>query len=224
MSFETECESCGAPSGPSVGVCPYCKTPFSSQVPDNPAVADLHQLYESGKLKEAVSMASMMAKEEKYLADASFLVLYGKILIEVEGPSGIVKSCFAKAATLDPKFSEESKLYVSMMAARSLFRKGLSDPGELRFLELLKEHPHNPHLLFLLAAHTFWVDRETQNSVRLLEQCVQVRPNFARAWGCLFAIYKFLKDKSNMQRCSQEFLRLEDNEEMKKFIQTQIEK
>jgi len=222
MSFELHCETCGAPSGPSVGICPYCKTSFANAVASNPAMASLKDAYEKGLLKQALSQALALKDSEQMQNDPTFLCLYGKILIEAEGPSAQIKSCFAKAAALNSAVAPEAQLYIDMLSAKSMFREGLNDPGEQWFKKMLAEHPNNPHLLFIMGAHLFWVDRETQDSSRYLEQCVQLHPNFARAWGCLFAVYKFLKSEANMKRCGREFLRLEDDLRMKKYIEEQM--
>lgn len=177
MSFELHCETCGAPSGPSVGICPYCKTSFANAVASNPAMASLKDAYEKGLLKDSEQMQN----------DPTFLCLYGKILIEAEGPSAQIKSCFAKAAALNSAVAPEAQLHIDMLSAKSMFREGLNDPGEQWFKKMLAEHP-----------------------------------NFARAWGCLFAVYKFLKSEANMKRCGREFLRLEDDLRMKKYIEEQM--
>ena len=222
MSFELMCETCGAPSGPSVGVCPYCKTPFASSTSQNPAVAGLRDLYERGLLKQALGEASFMNQDKKNQEDSTFLMLYGKILLEAEGPSAHIKSCFAKAAALDPACAAEAQVYIDVISAKSMFREGLNDAGEQWIQKLIADYPDNPHLLFILGSHNFWVDGETQNSLRFLERCVQVRPNFARAWGCLFAIYKKLNDPFNARRCGTEFLRLEDDPRTKNFVEEQL--
>jgi tetratricopeptide (TPR) repeat protein len=222
MSFDLVCEACGAPSGPSVGICPYCKSPLASTAGANPALSALNELFEKGYLKQALGQASSMYQEAKHQEDPNFLMLYGKILFEVEGPSSQIKSCFVKASILNPAIASEAQAYVDMVSAKSMFREGLNDAGELWIQKLLADHPNNAHLLFTLGSHNFWVDGDIHNSSRHLEKCVQIRPNFARAWGCLFAIYKKSNDAHNARRCATEFLRLEDDPRTRAFVEAQL--
>ena len=222
MSFETSCSTCGAPSGPSVGVCPYCKTPFTSVKPANPALSSMRDAFQQGRLQEALAQGSAMKNLPKYSDDGEFLVLWGKVLFESEGPGGTVASIFAKAAAAGGDHADEAQLYFLISAANSELRRGLNDPGENKLQTLLQSHPQNPHILFTLGTHLFWVDQSSDQAMRYLELCVQARPAMPRAWGCLFAIHKSRGDKVNMKRCRDQFLKYDNSEDARKLMDAQM--
>jgi thioredoxin-like negative regulator of GroEL len=203
-------------------VCPYCKTVLASTSEQSPALSNLAKLYEQGKIEEALPQIHLLKQQEDMQSDATFLMLAGKISLEAESPTSQICTFFTQASMQDGPHQAEAKLYNEMMTARKLFKEGLNDPGEKWFNAQLALHPNNPHLYFLLGAHTFWVDQETRSSAANLERCVQIRPALARAWGCLFAIYKKLGDKSNMQRCIQHYSEISQDERTLEFMREQM--
>ena len=78
MSFDIICSGCGAVSGPSVGLCPFCKTVMASSHKNNsPQETSISKLYESGKIDWALDLAKKMHTEKKESkSDISFLLLY----------------------------------------------------------------------------------------------------------------------------------------------------
>ena len=94
MSFELICPNCGAPSSPSVGVCPFCKTILTSKKhsKDSPTITNINKLYSEGKLEQALLMVkSAENKKPNLLNNVRFILLYVKILIEVDGPSSKIR-------------------------------------------------------------------------------------------------------------------------------------
>ena len=58
MSFDVVCPNCGAPSGPSVGVCPFCKTTLSGTTPkEDSTITTIRRLYSDGKTEQALVLA-----------------------------------------------------------------------------------------------------------------------------------------------------------------------
>lgn len=224
MNFEVNCPNCGASSGPSVGVCPYCKTVLASTEEKHPALSGIQEMYAIGRIDEALAQIHMIKEQKDLQEDANFWMLAGKVSLEAESPSSQIKTFFARAMTIEGPHQKEAKLYIDMIAAKRLFRKGLNDRGEQWFNSQIPLYPNNPHLLFFLGSHTFWVDQETQSSSANLERCVQLRPSFSRAWGCLFAIYQKLKDTPNMQRCMKHFSEVSADERTLAFMREQFEK
>ena len=93
MSFELVCESCGALSGPSVGMCPFCKSVLSRPDSEITGQDSLLQMYNSGRVDISLNLASKIFQENpKAKQDLSFLMLYVKILVETEGPSSLINS------------------------------------------------------------------------------------------------------------------------------------
>lgn len=224
MSFEVNCPNCGASSGPSVGVCPYCKTVLSTTEVSCPVTTGIQDLYAKGHIEEALAQVHVIKDNEAQEGDPIFLMLAGKLSLEAESPSSQIKTFFAKALAIEGAHQKEAKLYLDMVTAKGMFRKGLNDPGEKWFNSQIPLFPNNPHLLFLLGSHTFWVDQETRNSAANLERCVQIRPTLARAWGCLFAIYQKLKDKPNMKRCIGKYAEISSDERTVAFMNEQYER
>lgn len=221
MSFEIVCSGCGAMSGPSVGVCPFCKTLMKSVGGEGSAGASIQKVYEEGKLDTALDLAKKMYAEEKSKKDPRFLILFAKILIDTEGPSSMIRSVLAEAHLLDPQ-NPEVLDYMEMMEAKYNLKKGLNDAAEVQLKKLLRRTPKNYHLLFILGSHIFWIDGAPAAAVHYLEECVRLSPNYLRAWGCLGAIYKKLGNEPMAARAFQKCIQLENDPKMKEFFQSQL--
>jgi tetratricopeptide (TPR) repeat protein len=216
VSFEVICPFCGAPSGPSVGVCPFCKGVLpsgNSTTPDgksSPEFEAVEKSYQAGKITEALSFATLAAGEGSLLKNVGFLVLYSKILLEAEGPISQIKGLLGKAHLLEPSNAEVND-YLDIAEAKSNYNEAL-----LR--AIVRRSPTNIHALFLLGSHLFWVDHENLQSAKLLEKSVQIRPNFLRGLGCLGAIYQKLGNHVLAARTFQKCATLETDPSMKSFF------
>lgn len=224
MSFEVICTGCGAPSGPSVGLCPFCKTVMISPDDENfEQENSIMNLYEHGRLELALSLANKMySQDENSKKDPAFLLLYAKILLDTEGPSSLIKSILSEAHLISPGNGEVLD-YLELIEAKSFLRKGLEDPGEIQLKNLIRRAPKNVHAHFLLGSHLFWVDDQPGLAIPYLETCVRLSPNFLRAWGCLAAIYKKMGNEQLSIRAFQKCYELEQNPTMKAFFKQEIE-
>jgi len=219
MSFELICSGCGAASGPSVGICPFCKTVMLSANDGNyQQEKSITQLYEKGQLGLALLLAKRLYSEDAASKkDISFLMLFAKILIESEGPSSLIKSALSDAHLLDP--SDPNILdYLELTEIKRYLFKGPNDPGEVQLKSLIRRSPKNVHAHFLLGTHLFWTDEEPQAAIPHLETCVRLSPNFLRAWGCLGAIYKKLGNPQLAMRAFQKCAELETDTRMKNYF------
>lgn len=224
MSFELICPGCGASSGPSVGVCPFCKTVLASvDGAESGHEGSVATIYESGKLDMALTLAKKLYEtDEKLKKDVSFLLLYAKILIDTEGPTSLVRSVLAEAHLYAPS-NQEVLDYLEVMEARQYLKKGLNDNGEVRLKKLLRRSPQNVHAHFFLGTHLFWVDEQMEMAIPHLETCVRLSPNFLRAWGCLGAIYKKMGHSQLAERAFQKCLDLEPETKMREYLTREIE-
>lgn len=222
MSFEIVCNSCGAPSSPSVGICPFCKSVMSPKKAgkDSPTITRIKTLYNEGKMAQALSLVKMAeSSKPKLLGNANFILLYVKILIEVDGPSSKIKSLIGQAL-LDHPDHPELLEYMEVIDARSKLFHGKDDAGELELANLLRRSPNNVHALFLLGSHLFWIEKQTQRPIRLLEQCHRLRPNFLRANACLGALYKSMGLDAQAARIFRICAKLETDKEMKAYFKS----
>lgn len=219
MSFEQVCSGCGAASGPSVGVCPFCKTIMVSSNDGNyQQEKSVTQLYEKGRLDLALLLAKKLYSEDaESKKDVSFLMLFAKILIESEGPSSLIRSALADAHLLDP--SNPNILdYLELMEIKRYLDKGPNDPGEVQLKNLIRRSPGNVHAHFMLGTHFYWTDDEPLMAIPHLETCVRLSPGFLRAWGCLGAIYKKLGNSQLAMRAFQKCAELETESRMKNYF------
>ncbi len=224
MSFELVCESCGALSGPSVGVCPFCKSVLSRPNSEITGQDSLLQMYNAGKIDISLNLASKMFHENpKAKQDLSFLMLYVKILVETEGPSSRINSLLTEGLLINPK-SQELHDYLEIMQAKLSLKKGSSDQGEQMLKNVLRRSPDNVHALFLLGAHLHWIDNSPTTSIFYLERCVRLAPNFLRAWGCLALVYKALGNLQLSQMALRKCIDLESNPNMKHFFKNELSK
>ncbi len=219
MSFDLICKRCGAPSSPSVGICPFCKTSMaSSDNKQSQSSSGFFTLYNEGKLEFALSMGIKLIKTKPELQkDLSFVLCFGKVLFEIEAPSSKIRSFLATALIEHPN-NPEILDYLEIIEAKGMLKKGINDAGEIMLKNLIRRSPKNVHAYFTLGTHLFWTDREPTLSLPYLEACVRLQPNFLRAWGCLAAIYKNMQNpqlaKTAFERCAQ----LETNGNMKEFF------
>ncbi len=222
MSFDSICHGCGAPSGPSVGICPFCKTVMSVAAgTDDPSIKTLAELHQRGQLERALCLGLEMESQKPAVKnDLSFVIPYVQILIESEGPSSKIRSLLTSAQMHHPE-NPELINYLEILAARSLLRKGPNDEGELMLRNILKRSPKNVHAHFILGAHMFWIDNESALSISHLETSVRLHPNFLRAWGCLGAIYKKLGNAPLSKMAFGKCAKLETNLKMKEFFETE---
>ncbi len=227
MSFEMICKSCGAVSGPSVGVCPYCKVVFTIMEGGKVDVglSGIVQLYAEGKLEKALSLMTAAMKQNPRLEeDVPFLLLQAKILFESEGPTSKIKAALIKAYILEPNNSEVAE-YSEMMDAKEKLEPGVkNDLGEQALKNLLRRSPKNAHALFLLGTHLFWGDKETAMSAQYLQKCVDIRPNFLRAWECLGTIYKSVGHEELAVRAFRKCIDLETNPQIINYFKSLVSK
>ena len=224
MSFELVCPSCGAASGPSVGVCPFCKALLSANhtnqcSPADPALQAMQRSYEQGRIAEALSLAAQ-ADSPEHQKNPDYLKLHAIILIETEGPEGKILGLLGKAHLLAPDNTEVMD-YLELVEAKTALTHSPGSDGENRLKALLRRSPQNVHALFLLGAHLFWTQNEQTQSLKLLEKAVHIRPTFLRAWGCLGSIYKKLGNQPLASRAFKTCWSLETDPEMKKFFKEQ---
>lgn len=220
MSFDIVCANCGAPSSPSVGVCPFCKGVMMRKGPgkENPTVTQIGKFYNEGRLEQALALAKTAETQKpEILKNQKFALLYAKILIEAEGPSSKIKSVLSHALLENP---EDPSLieYLEVVEAKSHLSRELNDVGEIELSHILRRSPKNVHAAFLLGSHLFWIGKETQKSLKYLEQCHRLRPNFLRAAACLGALYKTLGLDAQAGRMFRHCAALESNKEMKAYF------
>jgi predicted Zn-dependent protease len=223
MSFQLVCLSCGAPSSPSVGVCPFCKAILSMAKGDeSPTLKRIRQLFEEGHLEDALANAAAAEKEGGKLAtDVGFLFAYAKILLEAEGPSSKIRALLTKAHLTKPDSTELTD-YLDLIEAKGRLTRNAGDEGEKALRTLLSRTPMNVHALFTLGSHLFWVESQADEAVRLLQRCVDLRPNFLRAWACLGAIHAQRGDTAPAQHALHRCLTLEKNPAMHAYFQKML--
>ncbi len=228
MSFEVLCPACGAVSGPSVGVCPFCKTSLAQKktTPEQAKKtneAHIRDLYiKEGKLQDALSFLRALEKSSPdALDDPGICELYARAMIEAEAPTSQIRAAIQRAIIKNPDASPTLRLLDLIASAKSKLQKGSYD-GEAELREVLKASPDEDLALFLLGAHRFWVEGDIRESVLLLERCLKKRGTFLRAWACLGSIYKKIGNKPLAARAFQQCLRFEDSADMKRFFEQEI--
>jgi len=151
MSFEAVCSNCGAPSGLSVGICPFCKSIMSgSQGTEYSGLNKLKEVYFAGHIDQALFMASAMCKANPDLkSDLQFVQIFVKILFETEGPSSQIRGLLAAALLT---FPDNPALLddLEVIEAKNRLIKGIDDPGELALRTVLRRSPHHVHAHFIL--------------------------------------------------------------------------
>jgi cytochrome c-type biogenesis protein CcmH/NrfG len=224
MSFDLICPNCGAPSGPSVGVCPFCKTTLSGIIrKEDQTITSIRRLYRDGKIDRALVLSNVLEREKpKMLENVGFLLLFAKILIETEGATSKIRNLLTKAFLLDPE-NEEASEYLEIIDAKTQLKKGLNDLGEQTLKNIIRRSPTNPHALFLLGTHLFWTEGLTSEAIKHLERCLEVRPNFLRAWACLGTIYRQIGQPALAVRAFRRCTALETNQRMRDYFKGMIE-
>lgn len=222
MSFELICPGCGAISGPSVGVCPFCKTILTSpNQKGSEQKNSISRIYASGRLDLALELARKFYQTDEAKKDFSFLLLYAKILIDIEGPTSHIKSTLMEAYLLAPD-NQEALDYIELIEAKINLKKGLNDHGEIQIKNLIRRSPKNVHAHFIIGTHLFWTDEQPEMAIPYLENCDRLSPNFLRAWGCLGAIYQKLGNPQLAARAFQRCVELEPNVKMREYFEHQI--
>jgi len=220
MSFSLQCQGCGASSGPSVGVCPYCKTVLSTKKgAENPSVKAMRDLYEKGDLAQALALGSVAEKEKpKLLESPAFVLLFAQILLEAEAPSSKIRALLQRALMEHPGEAALQE-YLEIVNAKVDLSHDKADPGEVALKNLLQRSPGNPHAAFMLGSHLFWVEQDSRAGLVYLERAVKNRPNFLRALACLGALYGSIGAEAQAKKLFQRCVALEKNPEMKKYFQ-----
>ncbi len=222
MSFDFVCESCGAPSSPSTGICPYCKSRFSKSDKEVPAVTSIKELYAAGRYVEALAAAEFVEKKNSEESSKSeFVLLYVQILLDCDAPIYKMQSLLNVLLMQEPQ-NKAAREYLDIVQANSALRPGCVDPGEIALRKVLSDSPNNVHALFLLGAHLFWEENNLVESARLMEKCVMLRPNMKRSWGCLAALYKKQGNKVLQKKAAEKFLSLETSPKIRQFITSEF--
>ena len=193
MNFDIICPNCGAPSSPTIGICPYCKAVMTTEEEKKtPILTNIKKAFNEGNLEQALSLAKAFETQKpESLKNVEFVLLYTQILIEVDGPSSKTKSLLNQAV-IDNRSDSRLLDYMEIVEAESNLSHGKDDSGEVALANIIRRSPDNVHALFLLGSHLFWVEKDSQRALRYLEQCVRLRPNFIKAKACLAAVYKDL--------------------------------
>lgn len=218
MSFGLVCGHCGAPSGPAVGVCPYCKSVFTGgkAKKEPPTVSNIRAHYDKGELDRALSLAVALEKgKPDLLLNPRFALLFAQILIETEGPSSKARAVLQKALLEHPGEAVLQE-YLELLHAKANLCHGRNDAGEGALKNILQRNPHNAHAAFLLGSHLFWVEGETRAALVHLERAVKNRPNFLRALACLAALYREMGAVPQARKLFQRCAALEKEPVMKK--------
>lgn len=226
MSFDLICSSCGAPSGPSVGVCPFCKSVMagSSTKKISPAYSKLLKLYNEGDLETSLHYVQEIQKTpEKHESDPDLLLLCSKILIESEGPNGKTRTLLGSALLVAPDNAEIID-YLEIIQARFSFSSESYKHGKETLAKVLQRSPNNPHALFLMGSHLFWREKNHMAAIPHLEKCVRVRPHFLRAWACLATIAQDLGNPQLAENALLKCVKLEKNPHMRSFFEGLLKK
>ncbi|RYZ74952.1 MAG: tetratricopeptide repeat protein [Proteobacteria bacterium] len=229
MSFGLICESCGAPSAPAVGICPYCKAVMSRRQdgaagvssPENETVSVLNERYETGQIEDALELTMKLFPDAELQKDVGFLLLAAKIMIEAEAPVGKMNAALSQAFRLSPRDPAVNE-YMAIVDAKTKIEHGLRDLAEQRLLEILRKSPKNPHAAFLLGSLYFWAKKSPELAISSMETCVRERPRFQRAWGCLGALYRSLGNYELAARAFRKCLEIEDDANMRAFFEEQL--
>ncbi len=220
MSFALKCENCGAPSGPSVGVCPYCKSPFKSgAVQESPTITNIRNAFNLGDLSKALALATMAEKEKpELLKDMAFVLIYSKVLIEAEAPSSKIRSMLQRILLTHPENAEIAE-YLEIINARAHLKQGREDAGEVELKNILRRSPNNAHAAFYLGSHLFWVEKDKSQGLIYLEKAIRARPNFLRALACLATVCQAMGSEGRAMKLFQRCVELETEPGMKEFFQ-----
>jgi lipopolysaccharide biosynthesis regulator YciM len=219
MAFDVICKNCGAPSGHSVGFCPFCKCPMSDAESEQSAsYAALLQSYTSGDLDlSVVQVNKVFEKKDELLEDTELLLLTVKILIETEAPRTRVATLLAEAMMKHPN-NEQIKLYYKIHQAKSSLKAKAFDDAEMVLRNVLKADPKNVHANFILGVHLFWDEGKTQEAIKHLETCTRENPKFKRAWGCLSAAYEKIGNIHLSRKAIEKFKELETSSVVKDMV------
>lgn len=222
MAFPIVCYNCGAPSGPSVGVCPYCKSPQASAKGDSASAVELQKMYDDGMFERALPLANQAYQSKPELKkDLNFMLLYAKIMLNCEAPSSRVRSIMAEIYTYYPQQPDVMN-YIEILEARLQLKKGAGDSGELLLKGVLRKSPENFHANFFLGTHYVWTEAQPMIALPYLETCVRIMPKSVRSWGCLGAAYRQLGQETAAVNAFQKAMALETSSDMKKFFEEQI--
>ncbi len=219
MNFEIVCSHCGASSSSAVGVCPYCKSVMvSEEEKENPSITKIKNYYSEGNLNQSLLLADQLASSKpEMLTNANFVLLYVQILLEADAPSGKIKSILLHALNDNPAHPQLLE-YIELAECESNLSHEKDDAGEIGLANIIRRSPGNVHALFILGAHLFWIEKDTQRALRYLEQCVRQRPNFVRAKACLAAVYKDLNMIDYAARLMKECAAQTTNKSTKEFF------
>ena len=219
MNFEIVCPNCGALSSPAVGVCPYCKSAMTTDTEKQvPTLTTIKTLYSDGKTDKALLLAKdLETQQPELLKNVDFALLYANILFEVDGPSSKIKAILGQAFTSNPSNAQVTE-YLDVVDAESNLTDEPNDAGEQMLVQIVRRSPENVYALFFLGSHLYWVEKDAQKSLRYLEQCVRLRPNFIRAKACLAAVYKALNMNDAASRLLDECAAKASDKNTKEFF------
>lgn len=235
MSFELTCSNCGAPSGPAVGICPFCKSVIQDGKSSaaGATMTAIRNAYNEGHLSKALEIATAAERQdlEKHAgneqaglhANPNFTLLYAKILFEAEAPSSRLRAFLAKAAMLHPENAAINE-WLELALAKSQLQRGRDDVGETTLKNILRRSPGNGHAAFCLGSHLYWEEKAPTEAIPYLEMAVRECPGFLRAHACLAGVYASVgaipQAKALLKKCAA----LEKNASMKAFFKQEYDR
>ncbi len=219
MSFDLVCKSCGATSGPSVGICPYCKCVMASlDTEENPSLKAVRAAFQEGRVEQALVLGKELEKAKPALRkNASFALLMAQILLEAEAPSSQIRALLVEAM-MEDEGNTTLLDFLDIVQAKGLLGHEARDAGEMLLGTVIRRSPENAHAHFLLGAHLFWIEKQPGKALKHLEEAVKLRPAFLRAQACLGALYQTLKNPALAAKCFRKCKELERSSGMKKYF------
>jgi hypothetical protein len=185
---------------------------------ENPNLKELRQLFEKGRLNEALSLGKGLEKAKPEIRkEADYALLFAQVLIEAEAPSSHVKALLMEALV-----ENESPLlhdYLDVINAKGQLNHEAEDAGEVLLKAVIRRSPKNAHANFLLGSHLFWVEKQNGRALKYLEAAVKARPTFLRALACLGALYQALGNGPVAAHSFEKCAELENEPGMKKFFE-----
>jgi tetratricopeptide (TPR) repeat protein len=185
-------------------------------------LGQLKNLFLGGEIESCKDLIQLIIEEQHILSEAPELfILRAQIAFEQSDDPQEYKQ-WLKQAQLCPSSDNALNDWMKLTEAQSALKDGDYKTGEGLLHSLMDSEQVGNLALYVLAHHLFWKNIDTKKALELLEDIVQDRPHFVKAWACLGFVYNKLNFKAKAQYAFGQCIEFESNPEKIKFYKQQL--
>ncbi|MCJ8276159.1 MAG: hypothetical protein MJK18_04905, partial [Bdellovibrionales bacterium] len=159
----------------------------------------LQNLLNRGEIDSCKDLIQLIIEEQHPLSgDERLFLMRAKIAFEQSDKESEYKDWIQQAKLCNSE-SELVKSWERLGEAQLALKEGDYQAGTVTLHNLLDDDMVGDLASYVLAHHLFWKSVDTNKALNILEELVENKPHFVKAWACLGFVYNKLQFKDKAQ-------------------------